>query len=281
MTPSIGRKVSDDAVRAHAPAALPSRRMSTPRPGPSLAVAFLFLVFLTGCNTSAIYWDHLYNPPVYWGSHVVKKGETLYGIAWRYGRDFRELGDANGLEPPWTIHPGDVLRLDKRGSVSRTASASSRSSASAPRRTASSSPAARTSEPKRTASSSPVASDINWRWPHGGTVIAGFSTSGKVNKGVDIAGKPGDDVKAAADGSVVYAGNGLLGYGNLIIVNHSEHYLSAYAHNRKILVQEGEDVEAGQVIAELGSTGTDKPMLHFEIRRNGNPVDPTRYLPRR
>ncbi|MGO1233972.1 MAG: peptidoglycan DD-metalloendopeptidase family protein [Marinobacter sp.] len=255
--------------------------MSTPRPWPSLAVAFLFLVFLTGCNTSAIYQDHLYNPPVYWGSHVVKKGETLYGIAWRYGRDFRELGDANGLEPPWTIHPGEVLRLDKRGSVSRTASASSRSSASAPRRTASSSPAARTPEPKRTTSSSPVASDIDWHWPHGGTVIAGFSTSGKVNKGVDIAGKSGDDVKAAATGSVVYAGSGLLGYGNLIIVNHSEHYLSAYAHNRKILVQEGEDVEAGQVIAELGSTGTDKPMLHFEIRRNGNPVDPTRYLPRR
>lgn len=126
-----------------------------------------------------------------------------------------------------------------------------------------------------------MASDIDWRWPHGGTVIAGFSTSGKVNKGVDIAGKSGDDVKAAANGSVVYAGSGLLGYGNLIIVNHSEHYLSAYAHNRKILVQEGEDVEAGQVIAELGSTGTEKPMLHFEIRRNGNPVDPTRYLPRR
>ncbi|MDR9425574.1 MAG: peptidoglycan DD-metalloendopeptidase family protein [Marinobacter sp.] len=246
-----------------------------------MAIAFLFLVFLSGCNTSAIYWDHLYNPPVYWGNHVVKKGETLYGIAWRYGRDFRELGDANGLEPPWTIHPGDVLRLDKKGSVSRTASASSRSSGSAPRRTASSSPAARTSEPKRTTSGSPVASDIDWRWPHGGTVIAGFSASGKVNKGVDIAGKSGDDVKAAASGSVVYAGSGLLGYGNLIIVNHSEHYLSAYAHNRKILVQEGEDVEAGQVIAELGSTGTDKPMLHFEIRRNGNPVDPTRYLPRR
>ena len=98
---------------------------------------------------------------------------------------------------------------------------------------------------------------------------------------IDIAGKPGDAVKAAANGNVVYAGSGLLGYGNLIIVNHNEHYLSAYAHNRKILVQEGEDVKAGQVIAELGSTGTDKPMLHFEIRKNGNPVDPSRYLPRR
>jgi len=123
--------------------------------------------------------------------------------------------------------------------------------------------------------------NVRWHWPHGGTVIAGYSTSGKVNKGIDIAGKPGDAVKAAANGNVVYAGSGLLGYGNLIIVNHNEHYLSAYAHNRKILVQEGEDVKAGQVIAELGSTGTDKPMLHFEIRKNGNPVDPSRYLPRR
>lgn len=120
---------------------------------------------------------------------------------------------------------------------------------------------------------------INWRWPHGGTVIAGYSTSGKVNKGIDIAGQAGDAVRAAASGNVVYAGNGLLGYGNLIIVNHNEHYLSAYAHNRKILVQEGEDVTAGQVIAELGSSGAERPMLHFEIRKNGNPVDPLHYLP--
>jgi len=279
VTLSIGRKVSSAAARTPVLAVLPPRRLSTPRLKPILVIALLFLFFLTGCNTSAIYQDHLYNPPVYWGSHVVKKGETLYGIAWRYGRDFRELGDANGLEPPWTIHPGEVLRLDKKGSIPRTASTSSRPSASG--RQTSASPAARTSAPKRAGGRSPVASDINWRWPHGGTVIAGFSTSGKLNKGVDIAGKPGDAVKAAADGSVVYAGNGLLGYGNLIIVNHSEHYLSAYAHNRKILVQEGEDVKAGQVIAELGSTGTDKPMLHFEIRRNGNPVNPSRYLPRR
>ena len=122
---------------------------------------------------------------------------------------------------------------------------------------------------------------MRWHWPHSGTVIANFSSSGKVNKGIDIAGNPGDAVKAAADGSVVYAGNGLLGYGTLIIVNHNEHYLSAYAHSRKILVKEGEGVKAGQVIAELGNTGTDKPKLHFEIRKNGNPVDPSRYLPRR
>lgn len=252
------------------------RRRSTRRSWPAFTMVLLFPALITGCNTSAIYQDHLYNPPVYWGSHVVKKGETLYGIAWRYGRDYRELGDANGMEPPWTIHPGEVLRLDKRGSIPKTASTSSRPSASPPRQTAS-----RTQAPRKTGTSTPVVSDIDWQWPHSGTVIASFSTSGKVNKGIDIAGSEGDAVKAAAKGNVVYAGSGLLGYGNLIIVNHSEHYLSAYAHNRKILVQEGEDVKAGQVIAELGSTGTDKPMLHFEIRRNGNPVDPSQYLPGR
>ena len=266
------------------------------RPGLPAVLSVLLLLFttlgLSGCNTNAIYGDDLYNPPVYWGSHVVKSGETLYGIAWRYGRDYRELGDANGLAPPWNIKAGQVLRLDKKGTIRQTAQASPppRQSAPAPRPATStrapaptaSKPAARAPAPApQTRTGSQVASDIRWNWPHSGTVIATFSESGKVNKGVDIAGNPGDAVKAAANGSVVYAGNGLLGYGNLIIVNHNEHYLSAYAHNRKILVQEGEEVKAVQVIAELGSSGTDKPMLHFEIRKNGNPVDPARYLPRR
>jgi lipoprotein NlpD len=258
----------------------------------SAVLLLLAMLGLSGCNTNAIYGDDLYNPPVYWGSHVVKPGETLYGIAWRYGRDYRELGDANGLAPPWNIKAGQVLRLDRKGTIRQTAQASPppRQSAPAPRPSTStrapaptaSKPAARAPAPApQTRTGGQVASDIRWNWPHSGTVIANFSESGKVNKGIDIAGNPGDAVKAAANGSVVYAGNGLLGYGNLIIVNHNEHYLSAYAHNRKILVQEGEDVKAGQVIAELGSSGTDKPMLHFEIRKNGNPVDPARYLPRR
>ncbi|WP_206074875.1 peptidoglycan DD-metalloendopeptidase family protein [Marinobacter litoralis] len=259
---------------------------------PTLLIFLFSAIFLSGCNTAAIYNDDRYNPPVYWGSHVVKGGETLYGIAWRYGRDYRELGDANGLKPPWNIKAGQVLRLDRKGKIRHTAD----SSAQSRRKPVAKPPASRTSS--RTAASEkavskapPVRSsgsknrqtvaNIKWRWPHAGTVIASYSTSGKVNKGIDIVGRPGDAVRAAADGSVVYAGDGLLGYGNLIIVNHNEHYLSAYAHNRKILVQEGEGVKAGQVIAELGSSGTDKPMLHFEIRKNGNPVDPSRYLPRR
>ncbi|MDI9246835.1 peptidoglycan DD-metalloendopeptidase family protein [Marinobacter sp. CHS3-4] len=242
------------------------------------------MLVMTGCNTQSIHQDDRYNPPVYWGSHVVKSGETLYSIAWRYGRDYRELGDANDIAPPYNLKAGQVIRLDKRGSVS---SASAPSQPASPARP---SPRPETSKPKvsRPAKTSgptnkqhQTVANIEWRWPHVGTVIAGYSTSGKVNKGIDIAGKPGDSVYAAASGHVVYAGDGLLGYGNLVIVNHNEHYLSAYAHNRKILVKEGEDVAAGQTIAELGSSGTDRPKLHFEIRKNGNPVNPLPYLPSR
>ena len=254
----------------------------------SALATLLVVALLAGCNTPALYRDDIYNPPVYWGRHVVQPGETLYGIAWRYGRDYRELGDANGLAPPWNLKAGQVIRLDLRGTVTsgshnHVAANKSKPSATKPRATTSAKPKV-TRAPKKNAplaSKSQTVARVDWRWPHVGTVIAGYSTSGKVNKGIDIAGKAGDAVKAAANGNVVYAGNGLLGYGNLIIVNHNEHYLSAYAHNRKILVQEGEDVKAGQVIAELGSSGAERPMLHFEIRKNGNPVDPAHYLPRR
>jgi lipoprotein NlpD len=261
-----------------------------------LLFPLVVLLFLSGCNTPALYQDDIYNPPVYWGRHVVQPGETLYSIAWRYGRDYRELGDANDIGPPWRLKAGQVLRLDLRGDVT---SGSQTSAVSKPAAPASRTPS-RASPPTQTASTAPkpavtrapskgaplasqtqTVARIEWRWPHVGTVIAGYSTSGKVNKGIDIAGRAGDAVRAAATGNVVYAGNGLLGYGNLIIVNHNEHYLSAYAHNRKILVQEGEDVKAGQVIAELGSSGAERPMLHFEIRKNGNPVDPVHYLPPR
>ncbi|HEA51051.1 peptidoglycan DD-metalloendopeptidase family protein [Marinobacter antarcticus] len=254
---------------------------------------------MSGCNTQALYQDDIYNPPVYWGRHFVRQGETLYGIAWTYGRDYKELGNANGIGPPWAIRAGQVLRLDLRGTASsgssnRTTAKTSRPSANTSARASGArthaSISTKTRKPavtRKPDNAAPLASrtqtvaSIPWRWPHSGTVIAGYSASGKVNKGVDIAGKAGDAVRAAADGSVVYAGNGLLGYGNLIIVNHNEHYLSAYAHNRKILVSEGEGVKAGQVIAELGGSGTERTMLHFEIRKNGNPVDPAHYLPPR
>ena len=127
----------------------------------------------------------------------------------------------------------------------------------------------------------PIASNVAWQWPTSGNVIQGFSNSDGGNKGIDISGSRGQAVKAAASGRVVYAGNALRGYGNLIIIKHNDDFLSAYAHNDKILVSDQQEVKAGQEIAKMGSSGTNNVKLHFEIRYKGKSVDPTRYLPRR
>lgn len=123
--------------------------------------------------------------------------------------------------------------------------------------------------------------DVAWRWPADGAVIGGFVAGDPTRQGIDLGGKSGDPVRAAADGSVVYSGNGLIGYGELIIVKHNASFLSAYGHNRKRLVKEGDAVKAGQVIAEMGSSSASRDSLHFEIRRNGKPVNPADFLPRR
>jgi lipoprotein NlpD len=123
--------------------------------------------------------------------------------------------------------------------------------------------------------------NIAWDWPHRGNILARFTDSSVEGKGVDLAGKAGDAVLAAADGEVVYAGGGLQRYGNLLILKHNDHFLSAYAHNRSLLVKEGDVVKRGQKIAELGNSGVDRDMLHFEIRQDGKPVDPLTYLPSR
>ncbi|OOF46140.1 murein hydrolase activator NlpD [Rodentibacter trehalosifermentans] len=127
----------------------------------------------------------------------------------------------------------------------------------------------------------PIASNIAWQWPANGNIIQGFSSTDGGNKGIDIAGSRGQSVKAAAAGRVVYAGNALRGYGNLIIIKHNDDFLSAYAHNDKILVSDQQEIKAGQEIAKMGSTGTNNVKLHFEIRYKGKSVDPIRYLPRR
>lgn len=255
-------------------------------------IALLLLMLLVpGCTSPEIYRDDRYNPPVNWGRHLVRPGDTLYGIAWRYGRDAHELADANGIMPPYTIKPGQVIRLDLQGSPSRASSSVAAKSPAQPTQSPRRAAPARSSAPK-VAANTPKSNkqlqtddrnvaNINWRWPFVGPVIATFSTSGVINKGIDIAGEAGAPIRAAADGEVVYAGSGLLGYGELIIINHNEHFLSAYAHNRKILVREGERIAQGQQIAELGATGTNRTKLHFEIRKSGKPVDPMRYLPPR
>jgi len=211
------------------------------------------------------------------GVHVVRKGETLYSIAWQHGLDYRILAARNGIHPPYTIYPGQTLRLNP--------AAASHSAKSITKRTLST--ATKTgrhaaSAPPGSASRKPAASHAgrpHWQWPAAGRVISRFRRGDPRRQGIDIAGRVGSPVRAAADGKVVYSGNGLRGYGNLVIIKHNDIWFSAYAHNRRIRVREKENVKAGQTIAEMGSTGTDRIMLHFEIRRNGKPVDPLRYLP--
>lgn len=261
-----------------------------------LVLPCFFIAVLSACNTSDLLMDEAYNARVTWGRHVVSSGQTLSGIARRYGWDYRQLAAANDIDPPYKLQPGQIIRLDlepasdvaaqsgsrprSRGGSPPVASRSS-SGSSDREKTPSRSRASAPSDNKALQSSSTSGSVSDWQWPHLGPIIAVYSSDGDMNNGVDIAGDEGDPVKAAAAGNVVYAGSGLLGYGKLIIVNHNAQYLSAYAHNRRILVNEGDDVRQGQQIAEMGDTGTNRVMLHFEIRKNGDPVDPQSYLPKR
>jgi lipoprotein NlpD len=326
------------------------------------------------------------------GEVEVARGDTLYGVAFRNGMDFRDLAAINGIEPPYTIYVGQVLKL--RGehahspapprpvvqasshpqhapvpvtpapphgiSPSPPSTATTRAVASTPSQpmptpfetvpsaastpettappTVASAPTAHppptdvvvpaqashpppavaavpTSAPHppplatvpqpppvvhaapppephggdvaRTPSAAILPADVatvggvHWRWPAKGSLLGRFMAGDATKQGIDIAGNPGDPVLAASDGVVVYSGSGLVGYGELVIIKHSDEWLSAYGHNRKRLVAEGQRVKAGQAIAEMGNSGAPRDELHFEIRRNGRPVDPLQYLPAR
>ncbi|MBV1877744.1 MAG: peptidoglycan DD-metalloendopeptidase family protein [Pseudomonadales bacterium] len=200
--------------------------------------------------------------------HQVVKGDTLYSIAFTYGIDFKRLAAANGIKPPYIIHPEQNIRLFIKGARKK----KERQKIVA-KRSSTNTRAATKSESQY--------SNINWRWPIDGKVVRGFALTGKINKGVDIRARLGESVNSAADGVVVYAGGGLRGYGKLVIVKHSDSFLSAYGHNRIILVKEGDKVKGGDIVAEIGSSGLNQQMLHFEIRRDGKPEDPMFYLPNR
>ena len=260
------------------------------------------------------------------GSYSVHKGDTLYSIAFRNGVDFRDLAQWNGISTPYTIRPGQILRLQLAAIPTTATAARAAPPASAtfvklpapafkpaalpalPRinPTASVSTASAIRPVISTTSSvipvagvpAPVAlrpplpasavvpapshqlGGVMWRWPAQGTLIKRFQ-SGDAIPGIEVAGSSGDPVRAAADGVVVYSGNGLVGYGELVIIKHNDTFLSAYGHNSRRLVKEGQRVTAGQPIAEMGSTGTARNELEFQIRKDGNPVDPLDYLPQR
>jgi len=222
-------------------------------------------------------------PAVTTGQYVVKRGDTLFSIAFRYGWDWKALAAKNNINAPYTIVPGQSIRFDGRagtvpagGTTTTVVSSSSGSKTTVTKR-----PVASASRPVTTAPLPAGPAPKGWGWPADGILIGKFSSNGSLNKGIDIAGDLGQPVLAASDGTVVYAGSGLRGYGELVIIKHSDTYVSAYGHNRRLLVREGQQVKVGQKIAEMGSTGTDRVKLHFEIRRQGKPVDPLQFLPRR
>ncbi len=254
------------------------------------------------------------------GYHTVKKGDTLYSIALDNGRDYKDVAAWNNLENPNRITIGQQLRVTppdngapvavakpvafggpvevKQAAAPASANTetlkrepkggklaySDEALAKARHGEAADKPAETKSEPKpaepKPLEKPVVASDdVDWMWPASGKLIAPFAEAG--SKGLDIAGKAGDPVLAAASGVVSYAGAGLRGYGNLVVLRHNATYLSVYAHNSKILVKEKQSVTKGQKIAEIGSTDSDSPRLHFEIRHQGKPADPQKFLPAR
>ena len=225
--------------------------------------------------------------PASTGQYVVQRGDTLYSIAFRFGWDWKTLAARNGIPAPYVIRSGQIIRFGSSSAVAQTRSSApvTRSAPAVPVITQVQAPAKpiQNQAPTRPVAvvTTPPPSTAGWGWPAKGAVIGRFSSNGSLNKGIDIAGELGEPVFAASDGAVVYAGSGLRGYGELIIIKHSDTYVSAYGHNRRLLVREGQQVKVGQSIAEMGSTGTDRVKLHFEIRRQGKPVDPLQYLPRR
>jgi lipoprotein NlpD len=210
------------------------------------------LIVLAACSST----------PTSGGTYKVRSGDTLYAIALRHGLDYRDLAKWNGIGRDYTIHAGQVLRL---GPGARTAPAASRPAVGTP--------------PPKSAKQPPVA-PIPWAWPVEGGV-ATLTQRPNGGNGLTISGRIGQEVRAASGGRVVYLGAGLLGYGQLLIIKHSDAYLSAYGHTQTVLVKEGDAVAIGQRIATMGAGPQGSPMLYFEIRSNGTPGNPLLLLPRR
>jgi lipoprotein NlpD len=218
---------------------------------------------------------------------TVQRGETLYHIATEHGISALDLAMWNDVPPPYTIYPGQRLRLYPVDHLQRRApvavaiahppKAAQTRLPSAPSATITAVPPSYTPPVLNPPASSPFA----WSWPADGTLASRYVAGEPTRQGIDIAGQAGQPIRAAADGVVVYSGSGLVGYGELVIVKHNDAWLSAYGHNRARMVNEGQLIKAGQQIAEMGHSGAASDMLHFEIRYNGKPLDPLLYLPKR
>ena len=218
----------------------------------------IVVLLLAACGPQTR-WDHTPTQ-----QHIVRKGETLFTIGWRYGEDSRDLARWNKIGDGSLIYPGQVIRLTPPVGEHR----------------ASSTPAPKTTT-KRPLPAVPTQRPPPLSWPASGKVSVEFGDRPGTGTGILIDGAVGRSVKAAANGTVVYSGSGLIGYGELIIVQHNDTYLSAYGYNASLLVREGQAVKKGEKIATMGEGPGGKPRLHFEIRRNGKPVNPRQYLPAR
>jgi lipoprotein NlpD len=228
------------------------------------------------------------------GHYRVRRGDSLYVIAFNFGLDWRDIAEWNGIRPPYVIYPDQQLKLSApdrgntgvavtrpaqtpKGSTSRDGNAAA-ATASGTRSAGASSPAGSALPPAEPVSRSDPG---RWLWPTEGRVISSFKANDPARNGIDIGGRDGQPVVATAAGEVVYSGSGLIGYGELIIIKHTDRMLSAYAHNKRRLVAEGQAVAAGETVAEMGRNDRNRALLHFEIRVNGTPQDPLRYLPKR
>ena len=256
----------------------------------NVSIGLMVLAVLAGCTS-------LHRAPVDDGNRAspypplpkdctqtwtVKRGDTLIGIALDAGSDYRDVAAMNQLANP------NVIQLDRTLCVRRGVAKNGKKSVVKKEAVAKAAPAEVKAAPVKpvedmpstsSATAAAMADGVKFAWPAKGKVTAGFNDAS--NKGINIAGKMGEPVDAAAEGKVVYAGSGLRGYGNLVIVKHDGNYLTAYAHNSRILVKEGETVKRGQRIAEMGDSDSESVMLHFEVRRQGKPVDPLKFLSQR
>lgn len=239
-----------------------------------LILLCVILLLTTGCIRFAKNYTGSYRGSTSYSNgvqyHRVSKGETLYSIAFAYGHDHRDVAHWNGIKKPYTIYPKQKIRVSPHK-----AKATKKYSAKQKKKRVHKQTAA--DNVKKIA----YPNHIKWSWPTNGNVVSTFLLSDPGRRGIDIAGKKGQPVKAAAAGHVVYSGSGLRGYGNLIILKHNESYFSAYAHTDHVVVKEKEKVKLGQQLADMGNTSSNKTKLHFEIRRDGKPVNPLGYLPKR
>jgi lipoprotein NlpD len=230
-------------------------------------LAYLLFASLTGC-AGALQWNAPQDAPAVEpapASYVVKSGDTLYSISWRYGLDYHDVSSWNHLGSDYRIHPGDRLVLAAPANALHKSARGTATARSA----------------MIVSGAAPSSGPVLWAWPVQGEVVRQFHAGNSLAKGMDITAPLGTEIRAASGGKVVYAGSGIVGYGKLVIIKNSETFLSAYADNDQILVKEGDAVRIGDRIATMGLGRDNRPVLHFEIRYDGNPVDPLSYLPKK